>query len=213
MLKIKLFLISSAFLFTNCLTPSDKKEPKLFSDLKEELSEYDVAYFASGCFWCVEAVFESVKGVKEAVSGYSGGKSSDATYKKVSAGLTDHAEAVAVYYDSDVIDYQTLLVVFFGSHDPTTKNQQGPDRGRQYRSVIFYQNDQEKQLSQNYIRKLLDDNVYDKITTELTEFEAFYPAEKYHQNYKQKNPNDPYVKNVSKPRLEKFKKKHKDLLK
>lgn len=213
MFNLKFILISSVLLFTNCLTSSENKEPMLFSDLKEELSDYDVAYFASGCFWCVEAIFESVNGVKEAVSGYSGGHSKNATYKKVSAGLTNHAETVAVYYDSDIIDYQTLLIVFFGSHDPTTKNQQGPDKGSQYRSVIFYQNDQEKQLSENYIRKLLDDNVFDKITTELTEFEAFYPAEKHHQNYKQKNPNDSYVKNVSKPRLERFKKNHKELLK
>lgn len=194
-------------------TSAMKKEESLISDLKKELEEYSVAYFASGCFWCVEAVFESVQGVEEAISGYSGGEAKNANYREVSSGRTNHAEAVAVYYDPEVIDYQTLLVVFFASHDPTTKDQQGPDRGAQYRSAIFYTNPQEEQLAKNYIRKLLDDKEFTRITTEIVAFEAFFPAEKYHQNYKKKNPNDPYVKGVSDPRLEKFKKKHPELLK
>ena len=180
---------------------------------QKELEELSVAYFASGCFWCVEAIFEAVQGVEEVVSGYSGGSPDDANYKAVSAGITDHAEAVAVYYNPKVIDYKTLLVVFFDSHDPTTLNRQGPDRGRQYRSAIFYNNPTEKEQAENYIDLLLSKKVYNKITTEVVALEAFYPAEDYHQDYKKKHPNDAYVKNVSNPRFETFKKKHPELLK
>ena len=121
----------------------------------QELNQYATAYFASGCFWCVEAVFESVKGVKEAVSGYSGGKEKNPTYKAVSRGQTSHAEAVKVYYDPLVVDFETLVKVFFASQDPTTPNQQGPDRGTQYRSIAFYQNDKEKQVIEKIIKQIL----------------------------------------------------------
>lgn len=179
----------------------------------KEVETNAVAYFASGCFWCVEAIFESVEGVGDVISGYSGGKKSTANYSDVSAGRTDHAESVAVHYDSTVVDYPTLLKVFFGSHDPTTLNRQGPDRGTQYRSVIFYRNEKEKQLANNYIQELLDKGVYPKITTEVVPFEAFYPAEDYHQNYERRNPDNSYVKSVSIPRLNKFKRKFPELLK
>ena len=186
------------------------------SDSKDVLLKVrtnSVAYFASGCFWCVEAVFESVIGVGDVVSGYSGGKSSDAKYELVSAGKTDHTESVAVYYDSTKIDYPTLFKVFFGSHDPTTLNQQGPDRGRQYRSSIFYRNNKEKEMAEKYVQELLNKKVYSKITTEIVPFQAFYPAEDYHQNYERNHPNNSYVKNVSVPRLNKFKEKFPELLK
>ncbi|RYM33966.1 peptide-methionine (S)-S-oxide reductase [Brumimicrobium glaciale] len=172
-----------------------------------------IAYFASGCFWCVEAVFESVIGVGDVISGYSGGKASDAKYELVSAGRTNHAEAVAVHYDSTKIDYTTLLKVFFGSQDPTTLNQQGPDRGKQYRSSIFYRNAKEKDLSEQYVAELLKQGTFSKITTEIVPFEAFYAAEDYHQNYEHKNPDNGYVKAVSVPRLNKFKAKFPELLK
>lgn len=172
-----------------------------------------VAYFASGCFWCVEAVFESVIGVGDVVSGYSGGKASDAKYELVSAGRTNHAEAVAVYYDSTKTDYPTMLKVFFGSHDPTTLNQQGPDKGKQYRSSIFYRNAKEKQMAEKYVAELLKKGTFSKITTEIVPFEAFYAAEDYHQNYERNNPNNGYVKAVSVPRLNKFKAKFPELLK
>lgn len=195
-------------------TPDSSTETKSTSSaLKTDTTSHEVAYFASGCFWCVEAVFESVIGVQEAVSGYSGGTAENANYKAVSAGRTDHAEAVAVYYDPEVISYETLLTVFFDSHDPTTLNQQGPDRGRQYRSAIFYNNDDEKELSEKHIAKLLEEGTYPKITTEVVELDAFYPAEDYHQDYKKKNPNDRYVLGVSVPRLNNFKAKHPELLK
>lgn len=174
----------------------------------------EVAYFASGCFWCVEAVFESVQGVEEVISGYSGGKATNANYKAVSAGITDHAEAVAVYYNPKNVSYDTLLKVFFGSQDPTTLNQQGPDRGRQYRSAIFYQNNQEKESANTYIKELNEQKVFRApIVTEVVSFEAFYPAEDYHQNYEKLHPNNPYVRSVSIPRLKRFEAKFPELLK
>lgn len=172
-----------------------------------------VAYFASGCFWCVEAVFESVKGVGEVESGYAGGPEKNPTYESVSAGSTGHAEAVKVYYDSTVVSYATLLQVFFDSHDPSTLNQQGPDRGTQYRSMIFYQNETEKQLAENYITNALLKKAFSKITTQVVPFTVFYIAEDYHQNFEKRNPNQGYVRAVSIPRLNKFKAKHPELLK
>jgi peptide-methionine (S)-S-oxide reductase len=181
---------------------------------KEDLSKYKRAYFASGCFWCVEAIFESVDGVAEVISGYSGGKSETANYTAVSSGYTQHAEAVEIYYDSSKVSYETLLEVFFGSHDPTTLNQQGPDRGPQYRSAIFYKTEDERKLITRYIKSLKSKKVFPSpITTVVSKYRAFYPAEEYHQNYEVRNPTNPYVQNVSIPRLNKFKKKYKHLLK
>jgi peptide-methionine (S)-S-oxide reductase len=180
----------------------------------ENLSKYKKAYFASGCFWCVESVFESVIGVKEVVSGYAGGSESSATYKKVSTGVTEHAEAIEVYYDPAEIDYNTLLTVFFDSHDPTTLNRQGPDYGRQYRSMILYLNEEEKSLALAKIKEIDASGIYkDKVVTEVVPFTAFYPAEDYHQDYKKRNPDNSYVKSVSVPRLKKFQAKHPELLK
>ncbi len=181
----------------------------------EKLQEYETAYFASGCFWCVEAIFESVKGVKEVYSGYSGGSEKNPTYEQVSYGRTDHAEAVEVYYDPDVISFTQLVQVFFGSHDPTTLNRQGPDRGTQYRSIAFYKNDKEKNIIQDYIDKLEAENVYGNrpIVTEVEPFEKFYKAEEYHQDYEKRNPNNSYIQNVSIPRLNRFKKNFESYLK
>jgi peptide-methionine (S)-S-oxide reductase len=172
------------------------------------------AYFASGCFWCVEAVYESVIGVSEAVSGFAGGKASDATYDKVSAGLTDHAETVLVYYNPALVSYETLLTVFFDSHDPTTLNRQGPDSGYQYRSAVFYSTETEKQQALDVIKKIDSSGMYDvPVVTQVVPFTGFYPAEDYHQDYKRRNPNQSYVRAVSAPRLENFKKKRPELLK
>ncbi len=173
----------------------------------QDLSEYETAYFASGCFWCVEAIFESVKGVKEAVSGYSGGKEDNPTYEMIGYGKTTHAEAVEVYYDPEVISFTALVQVFFGSHDPTTLNRQGPDRGTQYRSIAFYKSEEEKKIIEAYIQALKDQDVYDgaPITTEVKAFEKFWIAEDYHQDYERNNPNNSYIRNVSIPRLNRFK--------
>ncbi len=208
-----------AFAFSTTLTNcSPKSETSVKSSTTQteskDLSKLSKSVFASGCFWCVEAVFESVEGVEEAISGYAGGSAAQANYKDVSAGITDHAEAVEVYYDPAKVSYETLLVVFFDSQDPTTLNQQGPDRGRQYRSAIFYKDEIEKVAAESYIAKLTKEEVYNKpITTTLEPLTKFYDAEEYHQNFEERNPNQGYVRAVSVPRLNRFKKKHPELLK
>jgi peptide-methionine (S)-S-oxide reductase len=162
----------------------------------------------------VEAIFESVKGVKEAVSGYSGGKEEHPTYEDVSYGRTSHAETVEVYYDPEVISYLELVQVFFGSHDPTSLNRQGPDQGTQYRSIAFYKDQKEKQIVESYIRALEENKVYDRpIVTEVTKFDKFYKAEDYHQDYERNNPNNSYIRNVSVPRLNRFKQNFPEYLK
>lgn len=189
------------------------------NNVKEEvpvaLEQYETAYFASGCFWCVEAVYESVKGVKEVVSGYSGGETANPTYEKVSSGRTEYAEAVKIYYDPKIISFSDLVVIFFGSHDPTTLNQQGPDKGPQYRSIAFYKNESEKKIIEDYISKLTKEKVYGQkaIVTQVKNFNKFYTAEDYHQNYESKHPENSYIKNVSLPRINKFKNKFPNYLK
>lgn len=173
------------------------------------------AYFASGCFWCVEAIFESVHGVEEVISGYSGGEAKDANYEAVSAGYTKHAESVEVYYDPKVIDYKTLVKVFFGSHDATTLNRQGPDFGKQYRSIVFCQSEEEHQIVTDFIERMYLDGGLPQgtITTEVVPFKSFFPAEPYHQNYEKLHPDDDYIRGISLPRLNKFKSLYPELLK
>lgn len=191
----------------NVVAAADKIMP-------QDLEGYETAYFASGCFWCVEAIFESVRGVKEVISGYAGGTEVNPSYEDVGYGRTHHAESVKIYYDPKEISFTELVQVFFGSHDPTTLNRQGPDRGAQYRSIAFYKNDREKQIIENYIKALEDNKVYDQpIVTEVTKFTTFYKAEDYHQNYEKRNPNNSYVRNVSIPRLNRFKENFPDYLK
>ncbi len=172
-------------------------------------------YFASGCFWCVEAIFESVYGVEEVISGYSGGSAEHANYSDVSSGYTQHAETVEVYYNPLSIDYKTLVKVFFGSHDATTLNRQGPDFGKQYRSAIFYTNQEEQKIALEFIERLYLDGGLPQgtITTEVVPLKAFYPAEAYHQNYEKLHPDEGYIQRVSMPRLMKFKLTFADLLK
>lgn len=193
-------------------TPTSEKIEKMSP---QDLSKYETAYFASGCFWCVEAIFESVRGVKEVISGYAGGTEENPTYEMVGSGQSSHAEAVEVYYDPSQISFVELVQVFFGSHDPTTLNRQGPDRGTQYRSIAFYKNEQEKKIIDSYIQALKDQNVYGgaPITTEVTAFTKFYDAEDYHQDYERKHPNNSYIRNVSIPRLNRFKANFGDYLK
>ena len=170
------------------------------------------AYFASGCFWCVEAVYESVKGVEEVINGYSGGHTNNPTYEASNTGKTGHAEAVEVIYNPDLVSFPTLVDVYFGSQNPTQVNGQGPDRGSQYRSIIFYQNDEQKQIilkKKEELAKKLNAN----IAAEVYPFQKFWVAENYHQNYEKLHPNNPYVRNVSIPRLKKFQAKHPELLK
>lgn len=170
------------------------------------------AYFASGCFWCVEAVYESVEGVVEAVSGYAGGSEKNPTYQQVSAGKTGHTETVEVIYDPNVVSYETLLEVYYGSHDPTTVNGQHPDFGRQYRSAIFYTTEEERVAAEKAKAKAATQHSK-PIATEIVPLTKFWPAEGYHQDYERRNPGDSYVRAVSIPRLNRFKQQFPHLLK
>lgn len=170
------------------------------------------AYFASGCFWCVEAVYESVKGVDEVISGYSGGHTSNPTYEDSNTGRTGHAEAVEVIYDPNVVSFSTLVDAYFASQNPTQVNGQGPDHGSQYRSIIFYQNDKQKQIILEK-KEALAKTLNAKIAAEVYPFQKFWKAEDYHQNYVKLNPNQMYVRGVSIPRLNEFKQKMPEVLK
>ncbi|MCK0158710.1 peptide-methionine (S)-S-oxide reductase MsrA [Cellulophaga sp. F20128] len=201
---------------TNCVSKNDKKGilTTALQPTKQDLGHYETAYFASGCFWCVEAIFESVIGVKEVVSGYAGGTEKNPTYETVGSGRSSHAEAVVVYYNPKEVSFTTLVKVFFGSHDPTTLNRQGPDKGTQYRSIAFYKSEAEKKAITDYIQELIKSNVYkSKIVTEVTAHTKFYEAEDYHQDFEKRHPTNSYIRNVSIPRLNKFKSKYPELLK
>jgi len=170
------------------------------------------AYFASGCFWCVEAIYENVKGVSEVINGYAGGYTKNPTYQSSNTGRTGHAEAVEVIYDPTVVSFSTLLDVYFGSQNVTQINGQGPDRGSQYRSIVFYQNETQKILieqKKEAIAKLLNATV----AAEVYPFQKFWKGEDYHQNYERLHPNNSYIRNVSIPRLRKFQQKFPHLLK
>ncbi len=175
--------------------------------------KYNSAYFGSGCFWCVESIYENLKGVKEVISGYSGGKTVNPSYKEVISGKTGHAEVVKVIYDPNIVSFKVLVDVFFGSHDPSTLNRQGPDRGTQYRSIAFYENLGEKKIIDKSIKSLLENKIFYKVTTEVKKFNKFYEAEDYHQDYKKKNPYNPYIMKVSAPRINKFKMDFSELVK
>ncbi|GAA3779955.1 peptide-methionine (S)-S-oxide reductase MsrA [Flavobacterium ginsengiterrae] len=167
-----------------------------------------------GCYWCVEAVYENLDGVKSVVSGFSGGNVANPTYEEVCTGTTGHAEVVQITYDKTVTDINEIFKVFFTVHDPTTLNRQGADVGTQYRSVIFYKNEEQKKAAQNIIAELNKAKVYNNpIVTKVEPFKVFYKAEDYHQNYYANNKNQPYCKMVIQPKLEKFEKVFKDKLK
>ena len=170
--------------------------------------------FAGGCFWCTEAIFNELKGVKKVVSGYSGGKVANPTYEQVCTGQTGHAECTQITYDPTQVTFAELLEVFWMTHDPTTLNRQGADHGTQYRSAIFYTDEDQKQEAIAYKAKLEKEKIWsDPIVTEITKFEKFYPAENYHQEYYQNNPNQGYCRIVITPKIEKFKKIFADKLK
>jgi peptide-methionine (S)-S-oxide reductase len=169
-----------------------------------------VAAFAEGCFWCSEHIYESIAGIDSAIAGYSGGNTANPTYEEVCSETTGHAESVLIYYNPKIISYKELIKVFFTSHDPTTLNRQGPDEGSSYRSVIFYQNETEKMLAKQALSDLTLRGAFKRpIVTELLPLKTFWRAEEYHQDFIKKNPNQPYVKGVSMPRFEQFKKSYK----
>lgn len=200
---------------------SDKKQKKKMNKEAATTDENNVdttgtqiATFGTGCFWCTEAVFESLDGVKKVVSGYAGGHVANPTYKEVCTGNTGHAECAQITYDPKVISYADLLEAFFRSHDPTSLNKQGNDIGTQYRSVIFYNNEEQKEVAQKAIAELDKSGAYPKpIVTEVSKAPTFYTAEDYHQNYFANNPEQGYCAFVIAPKLDKFKKVFKDKLK
>ncbi|SHJ68035.1 peptide-methionine (S)-S-oxide reductase [Hymenobacter daecheongensis DSM 21074] len=184
-------------------------------DAPTSLNGLAVATFAGGCFWCTEEIFEELRGVRQVVSGYAGGKEQHPTYEQVGSGQTGHAEAVQIYYDPKEVSYQTLLDVFFeAAHDPTTLNRQGPDAGTQYRSVAFYRTPAEKQLIEATIRRVDASKHYPSpIVTQVTVFTQFWPAEGYHQGYYRLHPDDSYIRAVSMPKVAKFRKAFAEKLK
>lgn len=214
-MKIILSLLS--FLSINsCFTEtkSSKEIQKNISLNDQTSKEFKKAYFASGCFWCVESIYESVLGVEEVYSGYAGGETENPSYEKILSGKTGHAEAVEVIYNPKIISFENLVQIFFGTHDPTTLNRQGPDKGSQYRSIAFYQNENEKKIIESYIDYLIRNKSFkNKIVTEVKAIKKFFRAEEYHQDFENKNPYNPYIINVSIPRLKKFQKKYSEFLK
>jgi peptide-methionine (S)-S-oxide reductase len=206
------FLLFALFLVTGCKSNTTKISNQM--DISANGIKTDTATFAAGCFWCVEAVFQELKGVLSVTSGYTGGKIKNPSYSEVCSGITGHAEACQIIYNPTVISYDELLEAFWASHDPTTLNRQGADQGTQYRSAIFYHNEQQKKLAEAYKAKLNSEKVFDKpVVTEITQAGAFYKAEDYHQNYFNENGNAPYCTFVIVPKLEKFRKVFKDKLK
>jgi len=211
-LILGLFVLQSSCNRGATVDPTSSETPQ--SQSTNNLNDLSKAYLASGCFWCVEAIYESLTGVEEVISGYAEGSKENARYDRVSNGSTKHVEAVEVYYNPDKISYETLIKVFFASGDPTTLNQQGPDRGYQYRSAIYYQNEEEKAIAENYKQTLEAAKVFNKpIVTDILRQTTFFPAEEYHQDFERKNPNQGYVRAVSIPRLKRFQKAFPELLK
>lgn len=173
-----------------------------------------IATLAGGCFWCIETTLNRLRGVKEVISGFTAGKTPNPTYREVCSGLTGHAEAVKVIFDPNTISYETLLKVFFSMHDPTTLNRQGADIGTQYRSAIFYHNNEQKQIAETLIQQLEQEGVYSKIVTEVSPAEIFYAAEDYHQNYYEQNRlQNSYCTAVIDPKVNKLRKSYAHLLK
>ncbi len=170
------------------------------------------AYFASGCFWCIEAIYESVKGVEEVINGYSGGHTLEPTYEASNTGRTGHAEAVEVIYNPTIVSFSTLVDVYFGSQNPVQVNGQGPDIGSQYRSIIFFQNEEQKQIITTK-KEALSKTLKKRLAAEIMPFQKFWVGEDYHQNYERLHPNSGYIKRISIPRLNRFKKKFPLLLK
>ncbi len=220
-MKHTLYILwSVTLLLSSCQSNSQSTKNEKENNHKQDILPVQVkavdglekAYFASGCFWCVEAVYESVIGVKESISGYSGGHTENPTYQTSNTGRTGHAEAVEIIYNPKVVSFSTLVDVYFGSQNPTQINGQGPDHGSQYRSIIFYQNEEQKKIIQEK-KEALSKKLNRRIAAEIKPFQKFWKGEGYHQDYEKRNPNNPYIRNVSIPRLKKFQAKFPNLIK
>ena len=211
-IPVALVLLASKLSSGASRTETPVSAPAFGGELTTAAAE-DTAVFAGGCFWGVEAVFEHVKGVKQAISGYAGGNVAKPTYEQVSSGDTGHAESVEVIYDPSQVSYGKLLQIFFSvAHDPTQLNRQGPDHGTQYRSAIFYRNAQQEKVAQSYIKQLTDAKTFrSPIVTQVAKLNAFYEAEDYHQNYLEQHPNQLYIVINDKPKLVALKKEFPDI--
>ena len=209
-LFVSIFLVG--LFYSSCAQEKNSRIQQNLQPISVNETDIHKAYFASGCFWCVEAIYESLIGVKEVTSGYSGGDTNNPTYGLVNTKLTGHAETIEVVYDPNEISFSNLLDVYFGSQNIDQINGQGPDMGPQYRSIIFYQNNRQKTLIESKIDKI-ESKKNLKVAAEVYPFRKFWVAEKYHQNFKKNNPNHPYIKNVSDPRFKNFKFKFEDFIK
>lgn len=211
----KIFLLTIVFSTFSCKsTESNKPENMSTLNSNSNQDHIQIATLAGGCFWCTEAVFLNLEGVISVQPGYIGGTTENPTYKEISTGLTGHAEAIEIKFDTRKIDFETLLEVFFATHDPTTLNRQGADVGTQYRSEIFYHDDNQKQISENYIAQLNLENTFGKsIVTKISKASRFYVAEDYHKNYYNRNTSQSYCTYVITPKINKLKEKFQDKLK
>lgn len=208
----KFFILLTSFLLLSCNGQENKIQKKQNNKMNSEKNNLQQLTFGGGCFWCVESCFNMLKGVESAVSGYSGGFKANPTYEEVCTGETGHAEVVQITYDPAIISYEQLMDVFFFLHDPTQLNRQGNDVGTQYRSIIFYKDDDEKVKAEQAIKVSEASGKWNgKYVTELKEFVKFWPAETYHQGYYNANPNQPYCSAVVGPKIQKFKKHYTEL--
>jgi peptide-methionine (S)-S-oxide reductase len=205
-----IFVVLLSLFCTNKRTEDVKREEKPIISMEGK----ELATLGGGCFWCVEAIFDDLKGVISADSGYSGGAVENPSYMQVSTGSTGHAEAIQIIFDPKEISYKEILQIFFTVHDPTTLNQQGADVGTQYRSAIFYHNDEQKAIAEQVIKEVTMAKIWnDPIVTEITPFSAFYKAEDYHQEYYKYNGNQPYCRVVIDPKVKKFREQFREKLK
>jgi len=218
MQKTFLLFVSALISLTSCANKKtntiNMSEPNNNPIVLDNLTNTDTVTFGTGCFWCTEAIFQDVDGVISVVSGYSGGNVANPTYEQIGTGATGHAECLNIIYDTTKVSYDELLEIFWQTHDPTTLNRQGNDVGPQYRSVIFYRNQQQKETAEKYKSELDKSGAFSNpIVTTLEPMSVFYKAENYHQNYYNQNGNQPYCQFVIKPKVEKFRKVFKDKLK
>lgn len=208
MQKLNLFILSVLFV---SLMPASSMDLKHKRNMK---ANYEIATFGGGCFWCTEAIFDRVRGVINVESGYSGGQVTDPDYRMVSSGSTGHAEVVQITFDPDIVSFLELLEIFFKTHDPTTLNRQGADVGTQYRSIVLYHSEQQQELTLQTIELLDSEGIWkDPVVTAVEPFKRFYPAEAYHQEYYENNPNQGYCRLVINPKLNKLEKIFKEKLK
>ncbi len=207
-------LFTAIFFTLGCSQTNSQQKNSLMETPSDNTSTTDTATFGSGCFWCVEAVFQQLNGVIKVTSGYSGGTVKNPAYREVCNGTTGHAEVCQIVYDKSKIKFEELLEVFWKTHDPTTLNRQGNDAGTQYRSAIFYHNNHQKELAEKYKTELSKSGAFDNpIVTEITAYKDFYAAEDYHQNYFLQNGTEPYCRFVIQPKVEKFEKVFKSKMK